>query len=247
MKKQSSYENRRKLKELHKIWLTEHIDKMKGQHFTLNTLQRDIINNFHDLGEVSESTIRRVLKNLLHFRFKKLEKIEQKTTTAEHIRVFFETAAIIMKLEDKSVETIYFDEFSINSRRVNFYGWWKIGEKSALALRSNPFSMSFVIAVSQFRVYGIMGSGGSMTSDSMIHFLKKLCEERNQNELFKQRPFVFWFDNASIHTSSKLQSFMRQADMKAITIAPYWPMLNPWEKVILALKWKLKTYYKSNK
>ena len=145
------------------------------------------------------------------------------------------------------METIYFDEFSINSRRVNFYGWWKIGEKSALALRSNPFSMSFVIAVSQFRVYGIMGSGGSMTLDSMIHFLKKLCEERNQNELFNQRPFVFWFDNTRIHTSSKLQSFMRQADLKAITIAPYWPILNPWEKVILALKWKLKTYYESNK
>ena len=97
MMNQSLYSSRRKLKEQHKRWLSEYIDKTKGQHLTLSSLQRDIFNNFPDLDEASKSTTERASRSQVHFCFQKLEEIEQKTATADSIRAFFEAAAVIMK------------------------------------------------------------------------------------------------------------------------------------------------------
>ena len=97
MMNQSLYSSRRKIKEQHKRWLSEYIDKTKGQHLTLSSLQRDIFNNFPDLDEASKSTTERASRSQVHFCFQKLEEIEQKTATADSIRAFFEAAAVIMK------------------------------------------------------------------------------------------------------------------------------------------------------
>ena len=97
MMNQSLYTSRRKLKEQHKRWLSEYMDRTKGQHPTLSSLQRDIFNNFPDLGEAPKSTTGRASRSQVHFCFQKLEEIEQKTATADRIRAFFEAAAVIMK------------------------------------------------------------------------------------------------------------------------------------------------------
>ena len=47
------------------------------------------------------------------------------------------------------------------------------------------------------------------------------------------------FDNATIHTSKKVQEFLLENRLKALTIAPYTPQLNAAELFIRALKGKV--------
>ena len=47
------------------------------------------------------------------------------------------------------------------------------------------------------------------------------------------------FDNATIHTSKKVQEFLLENRLKALTIEPYMPQLNAAELFIRALKGKV--------
>ena len=62
-----------------------------------------------------------------------------------------------MKFETEGIEVIYIDEFSLSSKKIGFYGWSKRECKSYLKHFDRSFTMSFVVALSKERIYGIMG------------------------------------------------------------------------------------------
>ena len=64
----------------------------------------------------------------------------------------------------------------------------------------------------------------------------------NDNDNFETLP-VFIFDNASYFVSSKSQKFLKQTNVRPITISPYSPQLNSVEKLIAAIKSKIKTIW----
>ena len=65
------------------------MDRTKDQHLTVTSLQRNIFNSFPDFDEVSDNTIWRALRSQVHFCYKKLEEIKQKTATADSIWDFW--------------------------------------------------------------------------------------------------------------------------------------------------------------
>ena len=56
------------------------------------------------------------------------------------------------------------------------------------------------------------------------------------------REFVVVWDNATIHKSKLVKEFLEDTQTLMVTIPPYWPALNPAEKLILAIKQKVGKY-----
>ena len=140
----------------------------------------------------------------------------------------------------KEFELIYWDKFSVNSRNNNYYNWSPIGSKIYITSDLQPFSMSFIIAFTRERVNGVMGRKSTVNLEVLLKFLKSLVKYRCN--FGGESNFKFWIvcNNASIHTSREVESAIKRTAVKMIIIAPYSPCLNQCEKVIGAIKSKIR-------
>ena len=85
-----------------------------------------------------------------------------------------------------------------------------------------------------------MASEITFNSEMFMKFVKDLLIRRNEKAENRKWQFVLVFDNNSIHVSKKAKQRFWSTNLPCITIAPYWPCLNPCEKFIGAIKQKIK-------
>ena len=128
----------------------------------------------------------------------------------------------------------------MSDRSFKFFGWSKRGKSGYINSVSNSFSMSFFVALSSTRFYGILGTEGTGNSKKFIHFLSKVLNERKKLSYQEANKFVLIMDNASIHKTLEVSTFIIDSKVRTVTIPPYEPSLNPVEKFILAIKSKLR-------
>ena len=111
----------------------------------------------------------------------------------------------------------------------------------------DAFKISCIVAFSKFRFYGLMGSSGTIDSTIFGTFLHKLLKSIHTNHSIDSNNLIFVMDNASIHKSSHVAGMLKNKAVRILTIAPYEPWLNPTEKLILALKSKLRMLHNRGK
>ena len=56
------------------------------------------------------------------------------------------------------------------------------------------------------------------------------------------RKYVILCDNATIHKAKQVRNYLESSKILMVTIPPYSPTLNAAEKIILAIKEKIKRY-----
>ena len=66
--------------------------------------------------------------------------------------------------------------------------------------------------------------------------LRRWLTKRNEDPEDSKVPFIFVMDNNSIHNAKEVQAYFKSTKVSCMTIAQYWPWLNPWEKLIGAVK-----------
>ena len=99
-------------------------------------------------------------------------------------------------------------------------------------------SINCIAAVRRGTLAQLTTKTGTNSSEDFTIFLKKLLELRHQSFIGVAEETILIFDNATIHTSWKVQEFLTENQLKAMTIAPYTPQLNVAELFIRALKAK---------
>ena len=225
-----------KLDKKHVATIKEFVKSNEGRQFSCIQVRQHLWQMHLHLNSISEITIRRWLKRELQMSYKKLETKNISSFTNEQIRSLWESAAVLLKLEESKVEQIYIDEFTVGTWRNGFYGWTKRLEKGALQIHPDSFEMSFVIALSSEKIYGMLGAIESKLAKTITFFIKKICEHRNKEGNVEKKPFVFVMDILPFHTAQSMSTILKQSSIKAVTINPYWPALNPWMKAIHAIK-----------
>ena len=65
------------------------------------------------------------------------------------------------KTKLENYELMFVDEFSLSDRSFKFFGWSKRGNSKFINTMPDTFWMSFYIAFSKNRFYGIMGVEGT--------------------------------------------------------------------------------------
>ena len=181
------------------------------------------------------------MKYKFHLSYKKILKRKAQKDQNSNFRKFLIAAVVQSKLDLLPIELIYIDEFSINDRNFNHYGWWEKGRQGYIDCMMENFSMTFFWAFSRQQFYGIMGNKESNNSASFIYFIKKLFESRAKCSTTTDLKPILVFDNATIHKSKDWTKFYHDNKIIVLTIPPYEPALNPAEKLILAIKTKIKS------
>ena len=117
--------------------------------------------------------------------------------------------SMIQKLVfERDIEIIFIDEFSINTRHHRFYGWTKRELKGYISTQKSDFSMTFICAVSNIKVYGLPETDSTITSDEVKYYIRQLVEYRNQDLSLANKPFILMYDNAKVHTSDAVVQFI---------------------------------------
>ena len=155
-------------------------------------------------------------------------------------RKLLEGAKIQKCLKDRRVECIYVDEYTVNTWHHQFRGWARRGIKGWVKINKSDFAMSFIWALLDNQIYGLIGVEGSVTSDIVKHYVVELVSKRNRESDMTSKPFVIIWDNAKVHSNELIANFLVKSKLRAISIPQYTPVLNPWEKLINAIKAKIK-------
>ena len=107
---------------------------------------------------------------------------------------------IVRKLTKAGVEIIYFDGFSINPRRLSHYNWSPRGQKSFVQIKAKDEAMSFIVAISEARIYGWVAVEGNTDAKVVVYFIKELIAKRSVYQGDSDVNFVLACDNASNQT-----------------------------------------------
>ena len=209
-------------------------------YWTAATLQKALLSEFPDIYQISQSTLRSRLKDTFYMSYKRIKKQTKAATEKQNVWQFALAWTMQAKLNLLDSELIFIDEFLLSEISFKFFGWSKKGKSGYFNSISDSFSMSFFVAFSADRFYGIMGTKGTGTAQKFIHFLGKVLKQRMKTISLEMRRFFIILDNASIHKTREVSKFVSDKKIRVLTIPPYNPYLNPVEKFILALKNKLR-------
>ena len=178
-------------------------------YWTVTTLQKALLSEFPDICQISQSTLRSRLKDTFEMSYKRIKKQTKAATENQNVRRFALAGAMQAKLELLNYELIFIDEFSLSNRSFKFFGWSKRGKSGYFNYISDSFCMSFFVAFSANRFYGIMGTEGTGIAQNFIHFLRKVLQERMKLVSLEMKRFFIILDNASIHKTSKFLSLFQ--------------------------------------
>ena len=134
--------------------------------------------DFSNTQKVSQSTLVSKLKNTFEMSYKRIKKLNKSNTEKPNCRKFILGWAIQVKLDTQNYELIFIDEFSLSDRWLKFYGWSERGKSEYIKYIPDSFNMSFYVAFSAERIYGIMRVRGTGNLKIFIHFLSKVFKCR---------------------------------------------------------------------
>ena len=224
----------------HIRWIEDFISRNRAKHYTIKMIRDNFNNHFELFFKTSLSTIRRIMTTKLGMIHKKMKKSNPKWFEVAHQRHFWKWLTLTLKLIDSGVELIWIDEFSLQSRNNSLYGWWRKGYDRWVRSYPSSFSMSFVVAFSSSKFYGIIGTSDSFNSIMFGYFINELVRII-QNDMDRDlRDWMLVMDNSSIHKSLYIKDIIKGRKIRMMFITPYEPSLNPAEKLIMAIKTKLK-------
>ena len=86
----------------------------------VSSLKLKLEQNFEEIKNMSESTVRRSLKKSLKISYKKISVMNQNNLIPEKFRKMAQSAALLKILSGYNVELIFIDEFSVNSRHSKY-------------------------------------------------------------------------------------------------------------------------------
>ena len=121
---------------------------------------------------------------------------------------------------------IYFvDESAVRSDHHRGTTWGAIGQTPVVEDSGDRFGLKLISAVSPRGDMRFAVIEGRMNSDKFIEFLKKLHADAG-------KPIIVIADNASYHSSGKVQKFAKESEAIHLGYLPrYAPELNPDEQV----------------
>ena len=103
---------------------------------------------------------------------------------------------------------------------MRYRGLTMKGHKGYTQIDSSRFSMSFIVALSSKRIYGIMGWGEAIDHSVVWYFITCLLCLLNKNQSTVETPFTLIVYNSSVYVWEKMVKFYERSKVCTISIAP---------------------------
>ena len=122
----------------------------------LKIFRSGLLINFDDLESLSHRMVREALSKDLKMNYKKMYKIESKASNPKKYFRPQPPSDTTQRLWDSEIELIYFEEFMLSGRCLNYKGLGNWGNKCHLIYTDDNFSISIIISFSFKRIYGLL-------------------------------------------------------------------------------------------
>ena len=106
-----------------------------------------------------------------------------------------------------------------------------IRQKGFVKLHKDWFAMSFVVALSEYKIYSIMRAEDSINTKIIKHYFESIFAEGNLSKKARKHSFALVWDYASVNTINEAIHLYLWSKIRIITLLPYTPSLNPTEKL----------------
>ena len=213
--------------------IRDYLKENQFRLYKLNDIRLHLQQTTSDQLQVSNSTIWRVMKKEMGMSFKRVNKIHPSVITEETRRKIAESLNIQATLCLRGIDIIYWDEFKFSWHTSKHYGWAPRGRWGYKQLIPGKFQATFMLAFSVKKIYGVMATIGTFNAQKFIYFLSKIASTA------QDKYAVIW-DNSKVHVASEVKKYLREQELWIISIPPYWPYVNAWEKLILIIKQRIR-------
>ena len=186
---------RRKLHDEHITEVKNYLQEKKGAVITIKMVKEHLMDTFPSLSKISDFTVRMFLKKDIRYSYKKLSKWKPITKRQDRVRLYYESVAIQIWLEDQAIELIYWDEFTISTRNYTYYRWAPQNSQGFMYNFEDEAKFNILIVFSAQRFYGIIMYNDNTDKYLVIRFQKRLIEVRIYKYWLTQNNFVIVFDN----------------------------------------------------
>ena len=233
---------RRKLNVQHTISLQKFTEDNLDPGFTLAEARNHLLYNFPDLTGVSLFSINQLLKKQLKFSYKKLGLNNPIKSRPENKANLLSWIKLINALVEENFHVVYLDEFLVNRNTLKSYGWVRKGQPGRKTMRPTDFKMSFIVAHSQTKIEGIVGTNTTFNQIKYAHFLKMLILKLKDDPEIESKRLVIVADNWRFHRTRKIKRFFKKERLVCLFIPPYSPEANACEKLINCVKCHIKEF-----
>ena len=236
----SVHQRRDKLNQSHHESLSKFVELKGIRGFTRHEARSHLLNKFPSLNNIDVSSVGRALHQTLGLSFKKLGGTNIKKQSSRSKENLQRWAKLVINLLLQQHYLVFVDEFKINRSTQRTYGWTKRGKPGRLLIRSPDLNMSFVVAHSQTRLEGIMGTKSTFNQIKYKIFLEELIGKLKATQNLDWSKLMIIAYNWVFHRTNLIKDFMIKNKLRCLFIPAYSPEINAWEKLINYIKSKVK-------
>lgn len=196
--------------------------------------------------DIKYCTLYRAVKFLLGFRFKKCNRINNrsinKDSSLQHI-YFIDNFLSFINYE---YQFIFIDESGFNTNKRTSKIWTNNTINSKLLDKGRVSGINLIIACSIESIINYEFFEENIGSDHFIIFLRQLIKKISENsylfEFYNKKRIVIIMDNCSFHKSYKTLNFIRSTNFNLLSLPSYQPQINIVEYIFSYVK---KDFYSS--
>ena len=174
---------------------------------------------------LSKSTIYRILKNKLKYKYRKTMVKNKDLNNLNYKIISFILLKIVILSMQKNFNFIFIDETNFCLKNNNFKTWIKYDENLNYGPKKKD-KLNLILAVSVNRVINYTFTRENINKDNFLIFMEKTISKLNEDEI---KTTVFIMDNLSVHLCENIKNLMKMKKLKVLYSVPYESKFNPIE------------------
>ena len=206
------------------------INANKSMNISCRRIKNEYIKKYDEY--ISHTTVNRIMKNILKYRFVKCSVKTDKLQTNESIKQTFFFIKIFLRALKMGINFIFIDESSLYTQNNN-YKTWKLPNENIYTTIKDSFKRNLLLAVSKDKTISFKLTQNTTTSNEFQTFFIQMLSCLDENEIQNS---IFILDNHSSHLTPKLFKLYNDKKLKILFGVPYFSELNMIELVFRGLK-----------
>ena len=188
---------------------------------------------------ISYNSVNKIMKNNWNLSFKK---VLSRPIIADMNKVRLMRKLFSIKIRSElnpQTLIINWDEWSINRNTKSNYSWSLVGINKEFKNSALTGSISLIMSIFSNEVWFVMLSNSTTNSEIFTHYLIKMNDWINKNNMFGYSKAFILLDNWPYHKSKRTLDKLKRIKMNLMFLPPYSPSLAPIELIFGLIKQKL--------
>ena len=198
-------------------------NRNKAENITIRKIKNILMTKYNI--KISLSTIHRIIKNKLKYRYRKtmiktkdLEKLNYKIMSFIFIK-------IILRAMQFNLDFIFIDETNFNLINNNFKTWIKKNDNVHFGPKKKE-KINMILAITTNKIINYSLTKENINSENFLKFIENTINKLDKNYLSN---CIIIMDNLSVHLTKNVLNYFKDNNIKLMFTVPYESMFNPIE------------------